>query len=85
MKNEIIFSKLKLTNNKSSPDGHILLNSMQKYIPRIHVALLADDKNLTDFKVIKTINFPETECISVTAYQNTDVSISLSSFNIFNK
>lgn len=75
MKNEIIFSKLKLTNNKKNPDGHILLNSMQKYIPRIHIALLGDVKNLTDFKLIKTINFPETQFIAVTAYQNTDVRI----------
>ena len=37
MKSEIIFSKLKLTNNKVSPDGHCLLSSMHKYVPRIHI------------------------------------------------
>ena len=77
MKNEIVFSKLKLTNNRSNPDGHILLNSMQKYIPRLHIALLNDPKNPTDLKVIKTIFFEETEFIAVTAYQNTYVSSKL--------
>ena len=69
MKSELLFNKLKLTNNKSNPDGHILLNSMHKYIPRLHVVPVgADEKN------IRTFTFKETEFIAVTAYQNTDVS-----------
>lgn len=69
MKNEIVFNKLKLTNNKSNPDGHILLNSMHKYIPRIHISPVGESE-----KNIKTFTFKETEFIAVTAYQNTDVS-----------
>jgi hypothetical protein len=68
MKNEITFSKVKVTNNKQNPDGHILLNSMHKYIPRIHVSLAEDNKD------IKTFTFMETKFIAVTAYQNTDIT-----------
>lgn len=69
MKNEINFNKLKLTNNKSNSNGHIILNSMHKYVPRIHIALENDNKN------VRTFTFMETQFIAVTAYQNTDVSI----------
>jgi hypothetical protein len=68
MKNELTFGKIKVTNNKANPDGHVLLNSMHKYIPRIHVA------NASDNKVVCTFTFMETQFIAVTAYQNTDVS-----------
>lgn len=71
MKNEIAFGKLKLTNNRAAPgDGHILLNSMHKYMPRLHVVLEDDNKS------VKTFTFPQTEFIAVTAYQNADVSSS---------
>lgn len=70
MKSEIMFNKLKLTNNKSNPDGHILLNSMHKYIPRLHISPVGSEE-----KNIRTFTFKETEFIAVTAYQNTDVSI----------
>jgi hypothetical protein len=68
MKNEIIFNKLKLTNNKANADGNILLNSMHKYIPRVHVVLESDSSQ------IKTFTFMETQFIAVTAYQNTDIT-----------
>ena len=68
MKNEITFSKIKVTNNKQNPDGHILLNSMHKYIPRIHISAAEDNKD------IKTFTFMETKFIAVTAYQNTDIT-----------
>ena len=77
MKNEIIFSKLKLTNNKSNPDGHIILNSMHKYIPRLHISpcVNADAISTTlDTKNLMSFTFRETQFIAVTAYQNTDVS-----------
>lgn len=70
MKNEIAFGKLKLTNNRAAPaEGHLLLNSMHKYMPRLHVVLEDDNKS------VKTFTFPQTEFIAVTAYQNADVSI----------
>ena len=71
MKNELIFGKIKLTNNKAYAEGNILLNSMHKYIPRIHVA------NADNNSIVKTFTFTETQFIAVTAYQNTDVRISL--------
>lgn len=68
MKHEIAFGKLKLTNNKSNNDGQMVLNSMHKYIPRIHVSLENDSKN------VKTFTFMETQFVAVTAYQNTDIT-----------
>jgi hypothetical protein len=68
MKHEIAFGKVKLTNNKSNIDGHMVLNSMHKYIPRIHVSLENDSKN------VKTFTFMETQFVAVTAYQNTDIT-----------
>jgi hypothetical protein len=67
-KNEIVFGKIKLTNNKANTDGQMILNSMHKYMPRIHVAPADDNAN------IKTFTFPETQFIAVTAYQNTDIT-----------
>ena len=69
MKNEIIFSKVKLTNNKKNPDSHMLLNSMHKYMPRIHIVEVNEQN-----AVPKTFMFNETKFIAVTAYQNTDVT-----------
>lgn len=68
MKNEIAFGKIKLTNNRSSPaEGHIILKSMHRYLPRLHVVLQDDAKS------VKTFTFDETHFIAVTAYQNADV------------
>ena len=77
MKNEIIFSKIKLTNNKANPQSHMLLNSMQKYIPRLHIVEVtesASKKINFDSKDVKSFTFMETKFIAVTAYQNTDVT-----------
>lgn len=73
MKNEIAFGKLKLTNNKSNNQGHIILNSMHKYLPRIHFQAVEKD-TIADNSKILTFTFPETEFIAVTAYQNTDIT-----------
>jgi hypothetical protein len=69
MKNEIQFSKLKLTNNKSNNTGQIILNSMHRYLPRVHI----QDADNLDSSVF-TYTFMETEFIAVTAYQNTDIT-----------
>ena len=69
MKNEIAFGKLKLTNNKINNSGQIILNSMHRYIPRIHIQAAGDSK-----AEIHTFTFLETEFIAVTAYQNTDIT-----------
>ena len=71
MRNEVIFSKIKLTNNKKNPDSHMLLNSMHKYLPRLHIVEVND---LKENENVQTFMFPETKFIAVTAYQNTDVT-----------
>ena len=68
MKNDISFYKLKLTNNRQSSKDQMLLTSMHRYIPRVHISPVDDAKN------IKTFVFEETKFIAVTAYQNSDVT-----------
>lgn len=76
MKNEIGFSKIKLTNNRSSPiENHLVLNSMHKYMPRLHICLADDARS------IRTFTFPETKFIAVTAYQNADVIYQLTLYD----
>ena len=63
MKQIVSFHKLKLTNNPFDKAGHIVLNSMQKYMPRFHLF----DENK---KTVNVFTFAETEFMAVTAYQN---------------
>ncbi|OAF68046.1 T-box protein 20 [Intoshia linei] len=70
----ISFEKLKLTNNNNNKHGHIVLNSMHKYEPRIHIVkvsttLKANYKNW-EKQDHRTFIFPNTVFIVVTAYQN---------------
>jgi len=76
MRNEIVFGKIKLTNNKKNPDSHMLLNSMHKYVPRLHIVEVNEDpaSDTNNTKNVKTYIFNETKFIAVTAYQNTDVT-----------
>lgn len=73
-KQTISFEKLKLTNNLLDKNGQIILNSMHKYQPRVHIVKRqADDKSpITDLEneEHRTFVFPETVFIGVTAYQN---------------
>ena len=62
MKQLISFHKLKLTNNPFDRSGHIILNSMHKYVPRLHI--IEEGKSLTTFF------FNEAIFTAVTAYQN---------------
>jgi len=76
MKQLVSFDKIKLTNNQLDDNGHIILNSMHKYQPRIHVLYIPtkeeesregqESKN----NLFKTFVFPETKFMAVTAYQN---------------
>ncbi|XP_022083481.1 T-box protein 1-like [Acanthaster planci] len=68
MRQDIAFSKLKLTNNRGKDSGYLVINSMHMYQPRIHVL------DLTGARVLQTHSFPETQFIGVTAYQNTDIT-----------
>ncbi|XP_055476209.1 T-box transcription factor TBX4 isoform X1 [Psammomys obesus] len=71
MRQLVSFQKLKLTNNHLDPFGHIILNSMHKYQPRLHI-VKADENNAFGSKntAFCTHVFPETSFISVTSYQN---------------
>ncbi|XP_041377030.1 T-box transcription factor TBX20-like isoform X2 [Gigantopelta aegis] len=73
-KQTISFEKLKLTNNILDKNGQIVLNSMHKYQPRIHLMKETEDLVLPLTSLnntqVKTFIFPETVFIGVTAYQN---------------
>ncbi len=58
----------------------IVLHSLHKYQPRVHVIEInkSGDEDTSDPDRVQTFTFPETQFIAVTAYQNTDVSTSLS-------
>ncbi|XP_067087537.1 T-box transcription factor TBX5b [Osmerus mordax] len=67
----VSFQKLKLTNNHLDPFGHIILNSMHRYQPRLHI-VKADENNGFGSKntAFCTHVFSETAFIAVTSYQN---------------
>ncbi|KAL1398516.1 hypothetical protein pipiens_008900 [Culex pipiens pipiens] len=63
------FNKVKLTNNTLDSNGHIVLTSMHKYQPRIHV-IKASEREHFAWAPQSSFTFPETEFVAVTAYQN---------------
>nr|XP_014093532.1 T-box transcription factor TBX6 isoform X1 [Bactrocera oleae] len=65
----ILFNKVKLTNNTLDSNGHIVLASMHKYQPRIHVIRTADLTQIP-WAPQQAFIFSETEFVAVTAYQN---------------
>ncbi|XP_037959814.1 T-box protein H15 [Teleopsis dalmanni] len=75
-KQVISFEKVKLTNNEMDKNGQIVLNSMHRYQPRIHLVRLSHGQSIpTTPKELqeldhKTYVFPETVFTAVTAYQN---------------
>ncbi|TRY88114.1 hypothetical protein DNTS_031495, partial [Danionella cerebrum] len=79
MRQDISFGKIKLTNNKeafSNSSQMIILQSLHKYQPRLHLIELKDrgDEDPKDSDRMQTFIFPETEFITVTAYQNTEIT-----------
>ncbi|XP_058273823.1 T-box transcription factor TBX1 isoform X2 [Hemibagrus wyckioides] len=72
MKQTVSFDRLKLTNNLLDDNGHIILNSMHRYQPRLHVVLVdqSRDSQRSAHRNFCTFSFPETRFIAVTAYQN---------------
>ncbi|KAM4028452.1 eomesodermin homolog [Anomaloglossus baeobatrachus] len=79
MRQEISFGKLKLTNNKGANNNNtqmIVLQSLHKYQPRLHIVEVTEDgvEDLNDSAKTQTFTFPETQFIAVTAYQNTDIT-----------
>ena len=75
MKQIISFHKLKLTNNPFDRSGHIILNSMHKYVPRLHI--------IEEGKSLSTFTFNEAVFTAVTAYQNELVSWKKEDFYLF--
>lgn len=49
----------------------VILNSMHKYMPRLHIIEVSSRTGDPPHHIF---TFPETQFIAVTAYQNTDVS-----------
>nr|FAA01194.1 TPA: T-box transcription factor TBX4a [Scleropages formosus] len=71
MRQTVSFQKLKLTNNHLDPFGHIILNSMHKFQPRLHILKAdANDSFGSQSGAFCTHVFRETAFISVTSYQN---------------
>ncbi|XP_068440051.1 T-box transcription factor TBX21 [Clinocottus analis] len=79
MRQEVSFSKLKLTNNKGSTNNvaqMVVLQSLHKYQPRLHIVEVKEDGSEDAYLSSKaqTFVFPETQFIAVTAYQNADIT-----------
>ncbi|XP_060687960.1 T-box transcription factor TBX22-like [Hemiscyllium ocellatum] len=79
MKQIVSFDRVKLTNNDMDEKGHIILQSMHKYRPRIHVILKEADEHVSVNQIlpphgVRTFAFPETEFTTVTAYQNQQIT-----------
>lgn len=69
MRQPIAFHRIKLTNNAADSGGHVLLNSMHKYQPRIYFLRLNDYYPAVP-QLVATAAFAETQFVAVTAYQN---------------
>ncbi|XP_014209817.1 brachyury protein-like [Copidosoma floridanum] len=80
MKEAVSFAKVKLT-NKSNGTGQIMLNSLHKYEPRVHLVRVGAEEQRT----VLTYRFPETQFIAVTAYQNEEVTGLKIKYNPFAK
>uniref|UniRef100_A0A8C5ES08 Eomesodermin-like n=1 Tax=Gouania willdenowi TaxID=441366 RepID=A0A8C5ES08_GOUWI len=90
MRQEISFGKLKLTNNKGANNNNtqchlatfshsfqmIVLQSLHKYQPRLHIVEVTEDgvEDMSNEARTQTFTFPENQFIAVTAYQNTDIT-----------
>ncbi|XP_057369996.1 T-box protein H15-like [Daphnia carinata] len=74
-KQVISFEKVKLTNNEMDKQGQIVLNSMHRYQPRVHIVRRMEgdtSRPIVDLEreQFRTYVFPETVFTAVTAYQN---------------
>ncbi|XP_003412812.2 T-box transcription factor TBX22 [Loxodonta africana] len=79
MRQIISFDRVKLTNNEMDDKGHIILQSMHKYKPRVHVMEQDGGGDLSQIQSlpaggVKTFSFKETEFTTVTAYQNQQIT-----------
>ncbi|XP_008046623.1 MAX gene-associated protein isoform X2 [Carlito syrichta] len=87
MHQPVSFYKLKLTNNTLDQEGHIILHSMHRYLPRLH--LVPAEKAMEVIQLngpgVHTFTFPQTEFFAVTAYQNIQITQLKIDYNPFAK
>ncbi|XP_031443396.1 T-box transcription factor TBX22 [Clupea harengus] len=79
MRQVISFDRVKLTNNEMDDKGHIILQSMHRYKPRVHVIEHDPRLDLSQMlslpaEGVHTFSFPETQFTTVTAYQNQQIT-----------
>ncbi|KAM9470370.1 T-box transcription factor TBX22 [Clarias gariepinus] len=79
MRQVISFDRVKLTNNEMDDKGHIILQSMHKYKPRVHVVVHEPSLDVSQISALPaegvcTFSFPETQFTTVTAYQNQQIT-----------
>ncbi|XP_015671338.1 T-box transcription factor TBX19 [Protobothrops mucrosquamatus] len=79
MKATVSFSKVKLT-NKLNGNGQIMLNSLHKYEPQVHIVRVGGPH-----RMVMNCSFPETQFIAVTAYQNEEITALKIKYNPFAK
>uniref|UniRef100_A0A8C8VF84 T-box transcription factor 19 n=1 Tax=Pelusios castaneus TaxID=367368 RepID=A0A8C8VF84_9SAUR len=79
MKASVSFSKVKLT-NKLNGSGQIMLNSLHKYEPQIHIVRVGGSH-----RMVMNCSFPEAQFIAVTAYQNEEITALKIKYNPFAK
>ncbi|XP_016304647.1 T-box-containing protein TBXT-like [Sinocyclocheilus anshuiensis] len=68
MKAPVSFNKVKLT-NKLNGGGQIMLNSLHKYEPQIHIVRIGGSH-----RMVTNISYTDTQFIAVTAYQNEEIT-----------
>ncbi|KAF3704461.1 T-box transcription factor TBX6 [Channa argus] len=68
----VSFHYAKLTNNTLDTQGHIILHSLHRYQPRVHVIEARDMLRWGGGQ--HSFVFPETQFITVTAYQNSKIT-----------
>ncbi|KAM7389441.1 hypothetical protein PAMP_023422 [Pampus punctatissimus] len=79
MRQVVSFDRVKLTNNEMDDKGHIILQSMHKYRPRVHIIRHDPRMDLSQIQSlpaegVHSFSFPETEFTTVTAYQNQQIT-----------
>ncbi|KAM9772841.1 T-box transcription factor TBX6 [Syngnathus typhle] len=79
----VSFHYAKLTNNTLDTHGHIILHSLHRYQPRVHVIEARDMLSWGGGQ--HSFVFPETQFITVTAYQNSKITELKISSNPFAK
>ncbi|XP_068961901.1 MAX gene-associated protein isoform X7 [Petaurus breviceps papuanus] len=87
MHQPVSFYKLKLTNNTLDQEGHIILHSMHRYLPRLHLVPAEKATEIIQLNGpdVHTFTFPQTEFFAVTAYQNIQITQLKIDYNPFAK